>query len=225
MSDIILDAQHIFKTYSLGKVNVEVLRDVSLTFARGELHAIVGASGSGKSSLLNVLAGLDLPSKGDVVFSGESMKALTEAKRAELRNQKMGFIYQFHHLLPEFTALENVMMPLLIGGASTAVAKQKARDLLMRVGLEPRLSHRPLELSGGERQRVAIARALVNEPEIVFADEPTGNLDSQSAASIQDLIQELNQEKQTTFVVVTHDERFAQSLPVLHRLIDGQFTD
>ncbi len=221
MSKLILDIQQVSKQFAFEKLVVPVLHEVSLQVHEGDMLGIVGASGSGKSSLLNVIAGLDLPSSGSVHCFGQSLSQLSEAQRTQLRNMKMGFVYQFHHLLPEFTAMENVMMPLLIGGKA-AQAHEAASAMLSRVGLSHRLSHRPAELSGGERQRVAIARALVNEPAVVFADEPTGNLDSQSASQIQQLMTELNQELSTAFVVVTHDLEFAKQLPQVIELKDGR---
>ncbi|EBF3854018.1 lipoprotein-releasing ABC transporter ATP-binding protein LolD, partial [Salmonella enterica subsp. enterica serovar Reading] len=176
MNKILLQCDNLCKRYQEGTVQTDVLHDVSFSIGEGEMMAIVGSSGSGKSTLLHLLGGLDTPTSGDVIFSGQPMSKLSSAAKAELRNQKLGFIYQFHHLLPDFTALENVAMPLLIGKKKPAEIDARAREMLHAVGLEHRATHRPSELSGGERQRVAIARALVNNPRLVLADEPTGNL-------------------------------------------------
>lgn len=183
--------------------------------------AILGSSGSGKSTLLHLLGGLDTPTSGEVIFNGKKISSLSTSDRAELRNQKLGFIYQFHHLLPDFTALENVMMPLLIGGMTRMKTKQKADEMLAAVGLSHRVNHRPAELSGGERQRVAIARAIVNEPALVLADEPTGNLDLHNADVILNLLLEFNQQKGTAFLVVTHDLRLASRLTRQLKIRDG----
>lgn len=184
MNKILLQCDNLCKRYQEGTVQTDVLHDVSFSIGEGEMMAIVGSSGSGKSTLLHLLGGLDTPTSGDVIFSGQPMSKLSSAAKAELRNQKLGFIYQFHHLLPDFTALENVAMPLLIGKKKPAEIDARAREMLHAVGLEHRATHRPSELSGGERQRVAIARALVNNPRLVLADEPTGNLDARNADSI-----------------------------------------
>jgi len=206
MNKEIIVCQNLSKVYQEGKVKTPVLHGVNLSVKNGELLAIVGSSGSGKSTLLHLLGGLDTPSQGEVYYQGKNINQFTPNKQAQWRNQCLGFVYQFHHLLSEFTALENVAMPLLIAGENIKVAKARAQKMLKRVGLEPRVLHRPSELSGGERQRVAIARALINEPQLVLADEPTGNLDAKSADSVYQLIKSLNEELGTAFIVVTHDQ-------------------
>ncbi|NLS13045.1 lipoprotein-releasing ABC transporter ATP-binding protein LolD [Vibrio sp. SM6] len=208
----LLSCTHVRKTYREGELETEVLKGVSFSMKPGELVAIVGSSGSGKSTLLHILGALDDATEGKVQFLDYDLLSLTGNQQAKVRNQHLGFIYQFHHLLADFTALENVMMPLLIGGARKAAAEQSALTLLKQVGLAHRVHHRPAELSGGERQRVAIARALVNKPALVLADEPTGNLDHQSALAIYDLMRELNRESQTAFLVVTHDKELAAKM-------------
>lgn len=205
----LLTCEHICKTYQEGALDTQVLKGVSFELQKGEFVSLVGSSGSGKSTLLHILGALDDPTQGSVSFLGKDLADLNPDKQAKLRNQHLGFIYQFHHLLADFNAVENVAMPLLIGGMSKAKAKAQAEQLLEKVGLGHRLNHRPSELSGGERQRVAIARALVNKPSLVLADEPTGNLDHKTALSIYQLMRELNQEFQTAFLVVTHDTELA----------------
>ena len=209
------------RTYQEGKLSTTVLQGVELTIKEGELLAIVGTSGSGKSTLLHLLGALDKPSAGNVLYQGKDIHQLSANKQAKWRNQSLGFVYQFHHLLSEFSALENVAMPLLIAGCKISIATEKAQAMLERVGLKDRLKHRPSELSGGERQRVALARALINEPQLVLADEPTGNLDAQSAENVYQLIRTLNQELGTAFVVVTHDQSLAAKLNRQEHMVNG----
>jgi lipoprotein-releasing system ATP-binding protein len=220
----LLQCRDLCKRYQEGSVQTDVLRNVAFSLQPGELTAIVGSSGSGKSTLLHLLGGLDAPTSGDVVFDGKSLNAMSSAAKAELRNRELGFIYQFHHLLPDFTALENVAMPLLIGKTAKAEAAARALEMLAAVGLEKRAAHRPSELSGGERQRVAIARALVNRPRLVMADEPTGNLDARNADAIFKLLGELNQQQGTAFLVVTHDLNLAKRLNRQMEMRDGQLS-
>ena len=220
MTDL-LHCSELSKTYQDGESQVDVLKSVDFSISAGEMVAIVGASGSGKSTLLHILGGLEKPSKGSLSFNCQDMTTWSSDKLSSWRNSNLGFVYQFHHLLPEFSALENVAMPRLIAGENPKAAKQAAEALLKRVGLEHRLSHRPAQLSGGERQRVAIARAFVNNPDIVLADEPTGNLDGEAAASIYQLMLELNKEKGTAFIVVTHDNTLAEQLHRVERLVGG----
>jgi lipoprotein-releasing system ATP-binding protein len=220
-SDAVLSCVNVSKHYGEATLAVSVLRDINIAINAGERVAIVGASGSGKSTLLNILGGLDIPDTGEVSVAGEILSTMSADERGFLRNRKLGFVYQFHHLLPEFTALENVSMPLLIGKWDKSLAQEKAAQMLQRVGLSHRLHHKPSELSGGERQRVAIARALVTSPACVLMDEPTGNLDTHSADSIQALMLELNQSIGTSFVVVTHDLRLAAKMDRTLTLADG----
>lgn len=212
MSTALLSSQNISKFYQEGNQQTEVLKQVSFSMQPVELVAIVGSSGSGKSTLLHTLGGLDQPSSGEVFINGQSLQKMTPNALAKLRNQYLGFVYQFHHLMADFTALENVMMPMLIGRQNKGEAQSRAEQMLSAVGLQHRISHRPSALSGGERQRVAIARALVNNPALVLADEPTGNLDHKTTESIFELIQQLNQEKQIAFLLVTHDLSLAEKL-------------
>lgn len=224
MNKILLQCDNLCKRYQEGTVQTDVLHDVSFSIEEGEMMAIVGTSGSGKSTLLHLLGGLDTPTSGDVIFSGQPMSQLSAAARADLRNRELGFIYQFHHLLPDFTALENVAMPLLIGKQKAADIERQAKAMLRAVGLEHRSDHRPSELSGGERQRVAIARALVNKPRLVLADEPTGNLDARNADSIFQLLGELNVAQRTAFLVVTHDLQLAKRMSRQLEMRDGRLT-
>ena len=209
MTESVLEARAVAKQFQQGPVILEVLKSVNVAILAGERLSIVGASGSGKTTLLQILGGLDKPSSGEVFVDGRNIHSLSEKERGDLRNQAIGFVYQFHHLLPEFSALENVAMPLLVRRMNTGEAKDRAREILKRVGLGERLTHRPHQLSGGERQRAAVARALVTQPKLVLADEPTGNLDGRNAESVFELMLELNRERRTSLVVVTHDPRIA----------------
>jgi lipoprotein-releasing system ATP-binding protein len=224
-NDVVMRASHIAKTYEEGDLKTDVLSDVSFTLKRGETLAIVGASGSGKSTLLHILGGLDTLTRGEVEVEGRNLSSLSDAERGRVRNRSMGFIYQFHHLLPEFTALENVCMPLLIRGVSISEAERQAAALLGRVGLGQRLHHKPSELSGGERQRSAVARALVTRPAVVLGDEPTGNLDETNAAQVYDLMIELNREIGTSFILVTHDNRLAKRMDRTLELHNGSLVE
>lgn len=225
MNKPLLECRSITHVYQEGKLETPVLRGVDLSVYTGEMLAVVGSSGSGKSTLLHLLGALDTPSDGQVLYRGEDIHHWDSRKQALFRNRELGFVYQFHHLLSEFSALENAAMPLLIGGASVADASEKAAAMLARVGLSHRLNHRPSELSGGERQRVAIARALVGDPSLVLADEPTGNLDHASALSVYELLCELNRELGTAFVVVTHDLNLAAKLHRRVTLVSGQMAE
>lgn len=221
-SETIISCQNIYKRFTEGKLDVEVLKGITLDIHAGEKIAIVGSSGSGKSTLLHILGGLDLATEGKVQILNKDIAELSDTERGILRNQSLGFIYQFHHLLPEFSALENIAMPLLIRGLPVAEASSMAEEILTKVGLGKRTKHKPGQLSGGERQRAAIARALVSKPQAVLADEPTGNLDHKTAQQIFELMQELNQEMKTAFVIVTHDMQLAEKMDKIYTLIDGQ---
>jgi lipoprotein-releasing system ATP-binding protein len=221
MSEI-LGCEGLYKTYRDGVLSVEVLKGVSLSVREGESVAVVGSSGSGKSTLLHCLGGLDRPTSGSVNLLGHAVFSVPESTRNRLRNQSLGFVYQFHHLLPELTSLENVAMPLLIGGLKAHEARERAQEWLNAIGMQERSNHRPSQLSGGERQRIAIARALVNEPKCVLADEPTGNLDSQNAERIYDLMINLTQQRGSAFVVVTHDHELAARMDHQYELHDGK---
>ena len=212
------------KRFQQGKLDVEVLRGIDFSVAAGESHAILGSSGAGKSTLMHLLGGLDYVSSGEIRITGQSLTRLSEAELGRLRNRHLGFIYQFHHLLPEFSALENIAMPLLIRRVEFSAAREQARDWLARVGLESRAEHKPGELSGGERQRVALARALVTRPDCLLADEPTGNLDQQTAAQMLELMLDLNRQIDTALVVVTHDLAIAERMQHSWRMQDGLLT-
>lgn len=213
------------KTYGDSGKKVEVLKGIDMVLEKGSTMAVVGASGVGKSTLLNILGTLDRPTSGEVFYNGEPIFRYDDRRLAAFRNRYVGFVFQFHHLLPEFTALENVMLPLLIGGGDFNTASKKATSLLAEVGLEARLDHKPGELSGGEQQRTAIVRALIQEPEVLLADEPTGNLDTKTGAEVFDLILEMNRSRKTTMVIVTHNEALASRLGKTIRMVDGNIRE
>ena len=221
----VIRAERLGKTYAEGKMRTPVFDGLELSVAAGETVAIVGASGAGKSTLLHLLGGLDTPTAGEVYVAGQKMSELSDSARGQLRNSSLGFVYQFHHLLPEFTALENVMMPVMLGGADAATAAKRAETLLGQVGLGHRVAHKPGELSGGERQRAAVARALVNQPACVLGDEPTGNLDEKTAATVFALMLELNRAQKTSLVLVTHDRRLARRLDRVLELHEGKLRE
>jgi lipoprotein-releasing system ATP-binding protein len=225
MNDIILSSNHLCKSYNDGTSKIEVLRGINLSISKGERLAIIGPSGSGKSTLLHLLGGLDKPTTGEVCVKEVNWQKINEKQRCKLRNQGLGFIYQFHHLLPEFTALENVSMPLLLGDLPVKAAQAEASNMLEAVGLQARMSHKPAQLSGGERQRVAIARALVHKPYCVLADEPTGNLDQATATKVFNLMLDLNQKMNTALVIVTHDQQLAQRMDRVLILGEGILSD
>ncbi len=222
MSEPFLSARAVHKTYLLGKRSLEVLRGVDVELHRGDFLALRGASGAGKSTLLHLLGGLDTPNQGEIFLAGRNLASLSPSELARLRNKEVGFIFQAYYLLPELDALENVCLPARMARTPAAVAEARGRDLLARVGLKERVEHKPYELSGGEQQRVAIARALINEPDLILADEPTGNLDSHTGEEIIELLCALRAEKQTTLVMATHDARVAARAPKVVELVDGQ---
>ncbi len=220
-AEIVVACREICVAFSEPGLSVDVLQKINLSVRSGESVSVVGASGSGKSTLLHTLGGLMEPTSGEVVLSGQTLKGLTPGQSGDLRNRHLGFVYQFHHLLPEFSALENVAMPLLIRGESPVDSKAQAENILERVGLSHRLNHKPSELSGGERQRAAVARALVTRPDCILADEPTGNLDQKTAAQVQELLLGLMEAEKLALIVATHDLQFARSLGVQYELQDG----
>jgi len=219
---IMLKAENLYKIYKDGKISLEVLKGINLEVKGGEALCIIGPSGAGKSTLLHLLGGLDEPSKGKVFFEGEELYRIPEEQRAKIRNEKIGFVFQFYHLLPEFNALENVLLPALIDKTAFLEAKKRAEELLRLVGLQARMNHKPSQLSGGEQQRVAIARTLINDPDIIFCDEPTGNLDSRQGGQIVELLRNLNQEQGKTLVIVSHEEKIAGMANRIVHIRDGR---
>ena len=224
MIDPLLSARGLSKSYTMGRRTLEVLRGVDLDVTRGEFLALRGASGAGKSTLLHLIGGLDSPNAGEIRFDGQNLAAFSESQMTHFRNRRVGFVFQAYHLLPELTALENVCLPARVARTPAAQAVARGRELLARVGLGERTEHKPFELSGGEQQRVAIARALINEPELLLADEPTGNLDSRTSGEIIALLKTLHADKQTTLVIATHDANVAASAPRVIELVDGQIS-
>jgi ABC-type lipoprotein export system ATPase subunit len=224
MSEPILSARGLKKTYVMGRRSLEVLRGVDVDVAHGDFLALRGASGAGKSTLLHLIGGLDTPNAGEIIFNGENLATFSESRLTNFRNRRVGFVFQAYHLLPELTALENVCLSARIARTPAATAEKQGRELLARVGLGERLDHKPSELSGGEQQRVAIARALVNEPELLLADEPTGNLDSHTGGEIIELLKQLRVEKQMTLVIATHDSKVAATAPRVIELVDGMIS-
>jgi ABC-type lipoprotein export system ATPase subunit len=222
MSEPLLSARGLSKSYTMGRRTLEVLRGVDLDVARGEFLALRGASGAGKSTLLHLIGGLDSPNAGEIRFDGQNLAAFSESQLTHFRNRRVGFVFQAYHLLPELTALENVCLPARVARISADTAEKRGRELLARVGLQERTDHKPFELSGGEQQRVAIARALINEPELLLADEPTGNLDSHTGGEIIELLKSLRVEKHMTLAIATHDANVAASAPRVIELVDGQ---
>ena len=222
MSEFLLSARGLKKTYVMGQRSLEVLRGVDVAIARGDFVALRGASGTGKSTLLHLIGGLDTPNAGEIIFAGQNIAGFSDRQLTDFRNRRVGFVFQAYHLLPELTALENVCLPARVARISTGNAAKRAGELLARVGLKDRLDHKPSELSGGEQQRVAIARALINEPELLLADEPTGNLDSHTGGEIMELLQSLRTERQTTLVIATHDAKVAAAAPRVIELVDGR---
>jgi ABC-type lipoprotein export system ATPase subunit len=222
MNEQFLSARALVKTYAMGRRTLEVLRGVDLTVARGEFLALRGASGAGKSTLLHLIGGLDSPNAGEIFFNGQNLAKFSEGELTQFRNRRVGFVFQAYHLLPELTALENVCLPARVARISAAQTEKRGRDLLSRVGLKDRTDHKPSELSGGEQQRVAIARALINEPELLLADEPTGNLDSKTGGEIIELLKNLCAEKQMTLVIATHDAKVAARAQRVIELTDGR---
>jgi len=219
---VVLRCEHLVKRFEDGDLKVDVLKDINLTVKAGEQIAIIGASGSGKSTLLHCLGGLDKPTSGEILVRGFNIGQLSEAQRGTVRNHGLGFVYQYHHLMPEFTALENVAMPLLLRGISQREAQSQAKSMLENVGLEHRIAHKPGEMSGGERQRAAVARALVTSPNCLLADEPTGNLDRKTAEKVYQMMLELNKRQNIAFVIVTHDEQLAHRMEHVYLLEDGE---